>query len=113
MFAAPLLGAVRLQVSDRTAPAVASCWRVSTWAPKVTAETVTFDVVEMPTARKRSLPAGAGNENVGGPVPGPGPGGARGPSGRGGGGAGREKNNANSAGGLPLLKKTRIPPLRG
>src|SRR4051812_49976553 len=97
MFAVPVLGAVRLQVSDRTAPAVASCWRVSTWAPKVTAETVTFDVVEMPTARKRSLPAGAGDEKVAETGPPAGPEGDRGPAARGAARGGSGKNSGSSA----------------
>ena len=83
-FAVPGLGAARLQVSERTAPAVVCCWRVSTCAPKVTEDTVTFEAVEMPTARKRSLPAGTVNEKLAEPDAGGGPGGDRhdiGPSG--------------------------------
>src|SRR5690349_7674096 len=67
-FAVPGLGATSVQVSERRPPPVTCCWRVSTWAPKLTDVTVTFAAVEMPTVSRRSVPGGTVNENAAGPV---------------------------------------------
>ena len=57
-FAAPTLGPASVQISERAPSAAASIWRVNTCGPKVTEVTVTAEVVEMPTAIRRSVPAG-------------------------------------------------------